>query len=169
MTPFSLAVSSSGSVYLADDFSLVIRKIDTAQTITTVAGAGNQAYRTVPDGTPAINALFYLPSGLSFDRAGNLIVADFDAYRIRKVTPSGTFSMIAGNGREGCCADGLLATDALLYGPNSVAVDTQNNINSADSNNNRVRRIGTDGKITTVAGAGSASYDGDGGLQQAPI
>src|ERR1022692_1618918 len=164
MNPIALAVGSSGLVYLADYSTTVIRRIDTAGAITTIAG--NSEYRSAPDGTPAINAFFDYPEGLAFDRSGNLIVADFDAARIRKVTPSGSFSTIAGVEAPGCCGDGGPATAALLDGPNSVAVDAQNNIYFTDSNNHRVRRIGTDGKITTVAGAGrfstGGSFDGDG-------
>ena len=166
MNPIALAVGSSGFLYLADFSTSVIRRIDTGMTITTIAGNG--AYRSAPDGTPAINAFFDHPQGLAFDSVGNLFVADFDSERIRKVTSSGVFSTVAGAGAPGCCDDGGPATQALLSQPNSVAVDAQNNIYFTDSDNHRVRRIGAaDGKITTVAGAGSfstgGSFDGDNG------
>jgi uncharacterized protein (TIGR03437 family) len=147
----------------------VIRKIDVAGTITTIAG--NSQYRSAPDGTLATHAFFDHPEGLAFDRSNNLIVADSDSARIRKVTPSGVFSTIAGTGVPGCCGDGSQATQALLSQPNSVAVDAQNDIYFTDSDNHRVRRIKTDGTIETVAGAGrfstGGSYDGDGGLATA--
>jgi uncharacterized protein (TIGR03437 family) len=169
MNPVSLAVGKSG-LYLADIDTSVIRKIDNFLTITTVMGNGS--YREVPDGTPALNAFFNLPDGLAFDHAGNLIVADYLSSRIRKVTSvtssSPVFSTIAGAGGAGCCLNGGPATKGLLDAPNFVAVDAQNNIYFSDSINQQVRRIGTDGNITNIAGAGTfqtgGAYDGDGGL-----
>ena len=165
MNPISLVSGSSGPLYLADYHTSVIRKVDSTQTITTVMG--NNGYRSVLDGTPAINAFFNSPEGLAVDHSGNLIVADFEAQRIRKVTAAGVFSTIAGLGTPGSPTDGGLATASDLDDPASVAIDSQNNIYFADSGNHRIRRIGTDGKIATVAGAGDfetgGAFDGDGG------
>ncbi len=165
MNPLSLAVNAAGVVYLADYYTSLIRKIDTTATITTIAG--NSGYRTVPNGTPAVNAFFDIPVGVAIDLSGDLIVADFSSATIRKVTPSGLFSTIAGTGTPGIGGDSGPATQALLDEPNSVAVDAQGNIYFADSGNHRVRRIDTKGTITTVAGSGDfttgGGYGGDGG------
>jgi uncharacterized protein (TIGR03437 family) len=165
MNPIGVTVDRSGNVILADFNSKGIRRIDSTGTINTIMG--NDGYRGVPNGTAALNAFFLYPRGLVFDGKGGLIVTDTDANRLRRVAPDGTISVFAGTGTSGCCADGGPATGALLVGPRSPAIDAAGNIYFADSGNHQVRKITTDGKISTVAGTGGfatpGAYDGDGG------
>ena len=125
--------------------------------LTTVAGSD-----LVGDGGAATSAELAQPEGMAFDSSGNLYIADAADHRVRKVAPDGTISTIAGNGHPGFSGDGGPATVAQLDQPYDVAIDPAGNIYIADYGNQRVRRIGTDGNITTVAGGGQ-SGNGDGG------
>ena len=102
------------------------------------------------------------------DIAGNLFIVDKDNQRIRKVTPGGTITTVAGNGDFGFTGDGGAATSASLNFPRGVAVDADGNLYIADTYSNRIRKITPGGTITTVAGSGSADpgaggFSGDGG------
>ncbi len=125
--------------------------------ITTVAGGG------VGDGGPAVNAPVNNPLAAAVDAAGNLYIADRGNSRVRKVSTSGTITTVAGTGTPGFSGDGGPATDAQLASPNGVAVDAAGNLYIADFGNSRVRKVGTSGTITTIAGTGSFGFSGDGG------
>src|SRR4029079_2945688 len=102
--------------------------------------------------------------GVAVDPAGNVLVADL-SNRIRKITPDGTITTVAGSGILGCGGDGGLATYAQPNHPTGVVVDAAGGILIADQHNYRVRRVDPNGTITTVAGTGSSGYGlGDGGL-----
>jgi uncharacterized protein (TIGR03437 family) len=131
-------------------------------TITTVAGNGNGG--DSGDGGPASRAELDGPRGVTEDIYGNLYIAEFYGERVRKVTPGGTITTIAGTGNAGYSGDGGPATSAELAGPYRVTVDLQGNIYIPDSGNSRVRKVSPDGTITTVAGNGAEGYAGDGGL-----
>ena len=133
-----------------------------AQTITTVAGNGIQGFSG--DGGIATLAEFSHPMDIAFDAAGNCYIADYLNNRIRKVSTSGIISTVAGNGSAGFSGDGGIATSAALNIPSGVAVDGIGNIYIADRFNNRIRMINTLGIITTVAGNGSGTDSGDGGM-----
>lgn len=126
-------------------------------TLSTVAGTVS-----VGDGGPAANAVLLNPYGLVFDGSGNLYIADITANRIRKVDSAGMISTVAGTGAAGFSGDGGPGTAARLNAPNGLAVDGAGNVYIADTNNNRIRKLDTNGVITTVAGAGPAGYSGDG-------
>jgi uncharacterized protein (TIGR03437 family) len=158
--PEGIAVDSAGNVYIADYFNQRIRRVTQGGIISTVAGKGNFGYSG--DGDPATGAELSFPSGVAVDSAGNLYIADSFNQRIRKVTPAGIISTVAGNGSNGYSGDGGPATSAQLYNPSGVAVDSASNIYIADSLNQRIRKVTPAGIITTVAGNGSGGYSGDG-------
>jgi len=129
--------------------------------IDTVVGNGSLGYSG--DGGPATEAMLKTPWNVTVDAAGNLYIADLSGQRIRKVDTDGIITTVAGNGNAGYRGDGVLATETRLYNPYDVAVDAAGNIYIADCSNYRVRKVDTDGIITTVAGTGTSGYSGDGG------
>ncbi len=126
-----------------------------------MAGNGTDGYSG--DGGAATNAALNFPEGVTVDAAGNLFVADFYNNRIRKVGTNGIITTVAGNGTDGFSGDGGAATNAELCHPEGVAVDAAGNLFIADDITNRIRKVGTNGIITTVAGNGTYGYSGDGG------
>ena len=131
-----------------------IRKVGTNGIITTVAGNGTQGYSG--DGGAATNAELNYPAGVAVDATGNLFIADSINNRIRKVGTNGIITTVAGNGTAGYSGDGGAATNAELNDPSGVAVDATGNLFIADDDNNRIRKVGTNGIITTVAGNGTS-------------
>ena len=132
-----------------------------AQNISTVAGNGTAGGGG--DGGLATAAPLMYPEGVFKDNAGNLYIGEAGSYRIRKVAIDGTISTVAGNGTPGFSGDGGPATAAQLSTAISFAVDSAGNLFFADLNNHRVRKVATDGTISTVAGTGLAGFSGDGG------
>lgn len=126
-----------------------------AQIIRTVAGG-----RSTESGA-AITTGFQ-PYGLAVDAGGNLFVSDL-GHRVFKVTPAGTITLVAGNGKPGFSGDNGPATSASLQYPAGLAVDANGNLYIADSYNSRIRKVASDGTITTVAGDGTTALSGDGG------
>jgi trimeric autotransporter adhesin len=130
-----------------------------AQIITTVAGGG----LSVPgDGGPATNCTLIRPSALTVDAAGNIYICERDAQRVRKVTPDGMVTTIAGTGVIGYSGDGGPATGATLHSPNCIVVDAANNIYFGDQVS-AIRKIDAAGNISTIAGTGIIGFGGDGG------
>jgi uncharacterized protein (TIGR03437 family) len=160
--PAGLAMDSSGSLYISDNKNIRIRKVTSAGIITTVVGSGNPGF--AGDGGPALSAHLTSPRGLFIDGSGALYIADSGSNMIRKVV-AGTITLVAGSttGLPGFSGDGGQATNALLHGPTSVAVDTCGNVYIADSTNSRIRMVTPDGIINTIAGGNGAAYSGDGG------
>jgi uncharacterized protein (TIGR03437 family) len=119
------------------------------------------------DGGPAIRTSFRNPQGIALDSAGNLYIADYFDNRVRKVSASGTVSTIAGNGVADSYGDGGPATDAAIYGPTSVAIDASGNILISEYGTCLIRKVGTDNKISTLAGkpcfTSSPAFKGEGG------
>lgn len=162
---FDLAVDAAGNLYIADYYNDRVRKLTPAGVITTVAGNGVKA--SGGDGGPAVSASIHGPIGVTFDAAGNLYVAEYGGHRVRKVTPGGTISTVAGNGINGFGGDGGPATSAAVGRPLDVAVDGAGALYISGEFSPRVRRVGADGTITTVAGNGTVGYSGDGGAATA--
>jgi hypothetical protein len=160
-SPFGVAIDSAGNVYIADSGNSRIRKVDGTGTITTLAGNGSFGYGG--DGFPATSASLNFPTGVSADGAGNVYIADYGNYRIRKVATTGIISTVAGDGNYGYSGDGVPATTTSLADPFGVSADAAGNFYIADSGNQRIRRVSTTGIISTVAGNGSYGFSGDGG------
>jgi alpha-tubulin suppressor-like RCC1 family protein/sugar lactone lactonase YvrE len=125
--------------------------------INTIAGGGAGPKES------ALHSILLNPRAVAIDSLGNIYVPDRDDHKIRKISPDGSISTVAGNGAQGFCGEGKLATDACLNFPRGVAVDKDDNIYISDSDNNRIRKIDRNGDITTIAGKGNPGYDGDGG------
>ncbi len=148
--PSGVALDAEGNLYIADRDNHCIRKVTTTGIIVSVAGTGNPGYGG--DGQDALSAELNSPFGIAVDTAGNIYVADTGNNRIRKITPAGIITTVAGNGTQGFSGDGGDALLAQLNAPFGVAVDRAGNIYIADSYNNRIRRVTPSGIITTVAG-----------------
>jgi sugar lactone lactonase YvrE len=158
-SPLGLALDAAGNLYIADTLNSRVRKVATDGTISTVAGNGSFGFSG--DNGAATSAQLNQPEGVAVDKAGNLYIADTGNHRVRMVS-GGTISTIAGTGVPGYIADGDAATGEELYYPNGVAVDSAGNIYIADTQNNRVRVVSSDGVIRLIAGNGYAGYYGDG-------
>ena len=160
-TPASLAIDTAGNVFVADAFNHRIRKISPSGDISTLVGTGEAG--ADGDGGPAADARLRLPMGVAVDSEGSVYIADTYNHRIRKVTPEGIISTIAGAGVSGFDGDGGLGTAALLASPTGIAVASDGTLYIADTRNHRVRKLAVDGTITTFAGTGAAGFNGDGG------
>ncbi|GAB3885774.1 hypothetical protein GCM10028825_13900 [Spirosoma agri] len=158
--PVGVAVQDDGTFYIADATNTRVRKVTPAGTISTLAGNGKTFSG---DGGPATKADLYVPSGVATDGQGNLFIADQLNHQVRRVSPTGIISTIAGTGTFGYSGDGGTATSAMLNSPTSVAVDRIGNVFIADTYNRRIRKVSSDGTISTVAGDGYYDYKGDGG------
>ncbi|WP_236053940.1 NHL repeat-containing protein [Streptomyces musisoli] len=159
--PMGVAVDRSGNLYIADHYNHRVRKVAPDGIITTVAGNGQAGF--VSDGGPAVATKLHYPWGVVVDDDGNLYIGDRHNHRVRRVTPHGIITTVAGNGIAGYVADGAPAVATTLNYPAAVAVDGAGNLYIADGHNHRVRRVAANGIVTTVAGNGVAGYVADGG------
>jgi len=167
--PQGMALDASGNLFIAEATNGVIRKVSPSGIITTVAGIGNHLGFSGDSG-PATSAMLNKPYGVAVDASGNVFIADSTNNRIRKVSPSGIISTVAGNGKQSYSGDGGPATSAELNFPTAVAVDISGNLLIADYSNSRIRKVAPNGIITTAAGSGdpgiffgNAGFSGDGG------
>jgi sugar lactone lactonase YvrE len=147
-------------MYIADAVNIVVRKISTAGVITRVAGTGVAGYNG--DGILATTAQVNQPFDVIVGADGSVYFGECGGHRIRKVSPAGIISTIAGNGVAGFSGDGGLATAARVSGPGGLCFDHDGNLYIADGGNHRIRKISAAGIITTIAGNGLPGYSGDG-------
>ena len=157
-----ISFGPDGSLFIVDTGNQRVRRVDTNGIITTFAGNGSQG--ASGDGGPATNATFEFPGGVLADKYGNVFIADIQNGKIREVDTNGIITTIAGTGQRGYSNDGGPATNAALYFPTGLAMDAAGDLLVADTDNNRIRMIDTNGIITTVAGNGAYGYAGEGGL-----
>jgi len=160
--PRGIAVDTNDNVYVADTSNETIRKVTPAGVVTTLAGLVN-SFGTA-DGT-GNGARFNFPQALAMDASGNIYVADVQNAAIRKVTPSGVVTTLAGFTGSGGAADGT-GNAARFNTPTGIAIDTAGNIYVADNGNNAIREITQAGAVTTLAGLSGnpGSADGIGSL-----
>lgn len=157
--PHDVAVDSDGYVYVADRNNHRIRKISPSGVVTTLAGSGIQGDQNGSGGS----ARFRYPHGVAVDNSGNVYVADRDNHLIRKITPSGVVSTLAGSTEGYQNGSG---TSARFSEPRSVAVDSGGNVYVADYGNNRIRKISPGGDVTTLAGSTQGYANGTGEAAQ---
>jgi sugar lactone lactonase YvrE len=157
--PSDLTIDGTGNLLILDVVNARIRKVLPDGTISTLISVDPTSL--AGDGGPARDAYLGYPMGVAVDSAGNLFIADTGVNRVRKVSTSGTITTVAGNGLVGSSGDGGPATGAALGGPLGVAVDAVGNLFVATGE--RIRKVSSDGIITTVAGNGTAGFSGDGG------
>ena len=159
--PRAAAFDREGNLYVADSFNHRIRKIGANGMVITVAGSGVRGY--YGDGGRAAEAQLNAPQGVAVDLAGQIYIADSGNHAIRRVSPEGILSTVAGTGVRGYAGDGVNATLAALNSPAAVAVDANGLLLIADTFNHRVRRVTAAGLIETIAGDGTPGYSGDDG------
>ncbi len=156
-SPGGVTVDLSGNVYVADTNNHTIRKVTAVGVVTTMAG--NSTTSGSADGTGTA-AQFYHPGGVALDASGNIYVADSGNHAIRRVSPLGVVTTIAGNGSPGT-ADGT-GTGAQFNNPTGIAVDSSGNFIIADTGSHTIRQMTPGGVVTTIAGLAwfSCSQDG---------
>lgn len=164
----SITADAQGDLYFTNGNAVF--KLDAKATINRIAGSGAAGFSG--DGGPATAARLLisvggglLAQGLAVDHAGNLFIGDIGNHRIRRVSPDGLITTVAGNGVSGALGDGGPATDAQLGQPSGLAIDRTGNLFISDLTNNVVRKVSANGIITTVAGVASPNpgFSGDGG------
>lgn len=164
--PGGVFVDSSGDLYIADTGNHRIRRVDgRTNVIVTIAGDGFPGYRG--DGAAATRAGLWNPSDVFIDRSGNLYIADTYNHRVRKVDPDGIITTVAGSGKVGILngrfgGDGEQATRGSLSKPTGVWGDDAGSIYISDRGNHRIRKVDSDGIITTVVGSGASGLSGGG-------
>jgi hypothetical protein len=159
--PVGVAARADGSFLIGDNDSHSVRQVDAGGTITTVAGTGSAGFGG--DDGPATSAQLFSPAGVALMPDGGFLIADADNARVRRVSPGGTITTLAGTGSPGFAGDGGAATLAQLNNPLAAVPVAGGGVAIADTNNHRVRQVLADGTITTVAGTGTPGFAGDGG------
>ena len=157
--PLAMVRASSGTLYIADSFNFRIRSVQSDGIIRTIAGNGTRGF--IGDGAAATVASIESVYGITTDAAGNIYFSDSLNHTIRKIATNGTITRIAGTGVAAFSGDGGDAINASLFFPTGIVVDASGNVLFSDSQNHRIRKIGTDGKISTFAGSGFPASGGD--------
>lgn len=145
----AVATDAEGAVYVADSFGDSVLRLDDQGVLREFVGAGRRDV--------------HRPGDVATDKSGNIFVADSGNHRIIRVDSSGVVTTVAGTGQEGATGDGGPAASARLASPRGVATDDAGNVYIADSGNHRIRMVGPNGTVKTVAGTGEEGFGGDGG------
>jgi hypothetical protein len=159
--PYGVAAMPDGGFVVSSLSNQDVRRVSPTGTITTLAGGSLNGFSG--DGGPAKSARLNLPMGVAVQPDGGVLIADSNNHRIRRVSPTGTITTVAGNGTEGFSGDGGPATAATLDLPVDVAATRDGGFLIADYINDRIRKVSSTGTITTVAGTGAVGFSGDGG------
>ncbi len=160
--PNGVYMTHSGELIISDCAHYRIRKVNASGIISTIAGTGVSGYSG--NGVPATTAQLDQAFGVTADRLGNIYIGDGLNNRVRKISPAGIITTIAGNGTAGSSGDGGPATAALVYNAVDAQVDDSGNVYIADQLNYKIRKINAAGIISTVAGTGTVGFFGDRGL-----
>jgi len=155
--PYGVSVDVSGNLFIADQTNNRARRVSTAGLMTTIAGPGGTG--SSGDGGLATAAALREPAGVTPDGYGNIWIAEYAAHRIRRIARDGMISTAAGTGEPGFQGD----SGTQMNSPTGVVADTLGNIYFSDTLNHRVRKLDTNGNLSTVAGKGVRGYAGDGG------
>jgi trimeric autotransporter adhesin len=159
--PTGVAMDPQHNLYIASAVNHVVRRVASNGVITTAAGTGLAG--SSGDGGLATAAQLNTPMSVAADQSGNIYIADEGANKVRRIAPDGTISTFAGTGAAGFSGDNGLASAAQLSSPSAVAVDPHGSVVIADTGNNRMRKVTSDGVIDTMAGTSTAGLSGDGG------
>ena len=157
---YGIATDLDDNLYVLSRGHSKIFKIGADGIAQHIAGTGESGFSG--DGGPALKAQFNFPNHLVADATGNLFIADTANHRVRKISTQGVITTVAGTGKSGFSGDGGPATEAELGAPAAIAIDADGNLYIAEFFNHRIRKITTDGTITTIAGTGTPGYNGDG-------
>ena len=157
--PSGVVVDKKGNLYISDRSNDRIRVVDKKGVIRTYAGSGVAGFQG--DAGPALKAQLDKPFGIALDETKNLYIADRNNNRVRKVSPDGIITTVAGDGGFFFMGDNGPAYRASVAAPTGVALDSKGNLYIADRNNNRVRVVDRTGMIRTVVGTGQQDYNGD--------
>ena len=157
--PSGVVADGKGNLFISDRSNDRIRVVDKKGVIRTYAGTGVAGFQG--DAGPALKAQLDKPFGIALDEAENLYIADRNNNRVRKVSPEGIITTVAGDGGFFFMGDNGPAYRASVAAPTGVAVDKKGNLYIADRNNNRIRLVDKLGMIRTVAGTGQQDYNGD--------
>src|SRR5580704_7417625 len=159
--PTGVVLDKNHNLYIASGAGHTVRMVSPDGVITTIAGTGVAG--SSGDGGPAMKAQLRAPVSLAIDAAGNLYIADHDDNKIRRIAANGIISTFAGTGIQGFSGDSGPAAAAQISSPSAVALDPFGALLIADTGNNRLRRVTSDGIIDTMAGTGTPGLSGDGG------
>ena len=163
--PTDVEPMADGGFLIADYGNSRVRRVSPAGVITTVAGTGVAG--TSGDGGPATSGQLAAPTGVAVTGDGGFLVADAAAHAVRRVSPGGTITRVAGTGSAGATGDGGPAVSARLNAPVGVAALAEGGFLVTEYEGHRVRRVSAAGVITRVAGTGTAGFSGDGGAATA--
>ncbi len=158
--PYATALAVDGNLYLTQPSEHRVWRVTPDGQTSVMTGDGTAGFSG--DGGPASAARVSAPRGIASAGDGSLYIADSGNFRIRRIGPDGIINTVAGNGTAGFAGDGGPAIDARIR-PTDVAVGLDGSLYVAEADNYRIRRIGPNGIITTIAGNGSANFSGDGG------